>query len=280
MSSFPKRAFIQVFKETEWDRGKLPHDYTFVVEEMKSRDIPVTYWDTDDILSSFRMMTPTRDDLVVGNFDWTRIALRRLGISMPVPPDYPVCLQHLLYRKVWQSTLGEVQQWIKRNVSKQVFIKPAADAKIFSAIIEPKDQMLDMLLLGLPGIPFLPANLQVYCAEVVNMISEYRVYIVDGKIRNVCQYRGPILEGDVGYVKLDMNVVEQAVVTLCSSDEGKHLKGCGVDFAVMKKDDGSLVTCLIEVNDGFSLGLYPGLSGKDYTDLLITRWHELMTTGK
>jgi len=89
-----------------------------------------------------------------------------------------------------------------------------------------------------------------------------------------------MFEEDDGYVKLDMNVVEQAVITLCSSDEGKHLKGCGVDFAVMKKEDGSLVTCLIEVNDGFSLGHYIGLSGKDYTDLLIARWYELMMTGK
>jgi hypothetical protein len=44
-----------------------------------------------------------------------------------------------------------------------------------------------------------------------------------------------------------------------------------MDFAVLKQPDGQILTCLVEVNDGYSLGLYPGLSGKDYTDLLISR---------
>ena len=44
-----------------------------------------------------------------------------------------------------------------------------------------------------------------------------------------------------------------------------------MDFAVMKQPDGALRTCLLEVNDGYSLGVYPGISGKDYTDLLISR---------
>jgi hypothetical protein len=50
----------------------------------------------------------TRGDLVVGNFDWTRIAARQLGIELPTPPDYPECLSHLLHRKIWRSTLIEV----------------------------------------------------------------------------------------------------------------------------------------------------------------------------
>jgi hypothetical protein len=41
-------------------------------------------------------------------------------------------------------------------------------------------------------------------------------------------------------------------------------------------EDTTPVTCLVEVNDGYSLGWYEGLSGKDYTDLLITRWAELL----
>ena len=39
----------------------------------------------------------------------------------------------------------------------------------------------------------------------------------------------------------------------------------------MRQPDGALQTCLLEVNDGYSLGVYPGISGKDYTDLLISR---------
>jgi hypothetical protein len=57
------------------------------------------------------------------------------------------------------------------------------------------------------------------------------------------------------------------------------LAGCSLDFAVMKKKvDGvdTFLTTLIEVNDGFALGYYEGVSPKDYTDLLIARWAQLL----
>lgn len=41
-------------------------------------------------------------------------------------------------------------------------------------------------------------------------------------------------------------------------------------------DGGTTVTGLIEVNEGFALGLYDGLSRKDYTDLLISRWRSIV----
>jgi hypothetical protein len=37
-------------------------------------------------------------------------------------------------------------------------------------------------------------------------------------------------------------------------------------------------TTLIEVNDGFALGVYDGISDKDYTDMLIARWEHLMNS--
>jgi len=236
---------------------------------MKSRGVPVTMKTTEDILA--KPLPLTQHDLVVGNFDWTHIATKQLGCTV-TPPDYPKCIEHLLHRKIWQSTLGEVQAFLKSKERKveQVFIKPAESAKVFAAIIEPKDQMIDALIAGVPGVmPGLAKSTPVHCAEVVKMLSEYRAYVVEGEIRQVCHYIGK------KEVKLDMEVVKKAVNTLCKSEEGKHLRGFGIDFAVLEKD-GKRVTCLIEVNDGFSLGKYEGLSGKDYTDLLVARWAELV----
>ena len=44
-----------------------------------------------------------------------------------------------------------------------------------------------------------------------------------------------------------------------------------MDFGIL--EDGR--TCLVEVNDGSSLGRYDGINGSDYTDLLIARWNQL-----
>ena len=85
----------------------------------------------------FQLENLTTNDLVVGNFDWTRVAIKQLHLSLPTPPDYPECLSHLLHRKIWRSTLKEVKDYLDSMHEGSVFIKPAYDAKIFSAIIEP-----------------------------------------------------------------------------------------------------------------------------------------------
>jgi hypothetical protein len=267
--SFPAHVYVQVF-----ERNRIPPDYAVVVDEMKSKGIPVTTKTTEDWLAN--KVKITKNDLVVGNFDWTRMALKQLGIPMPQPPDYPECLKHLLHRKVWQTTLEEIWKFLNNPENKgiQVFIKPAADAKAFAAIVEPKDQMIDTLLYGIPDLmPAQPADLPVHCSEIVEMLTEFRVYIVNGEIRCVAQYRGP---KDGSVPALDMSVVEEAVTLFCTGDEGKEYSaGCGMDFAVLKKGD-EFVTALVEVNDGYSLGRYEGLSGKDYTDLLVARWAKVV----
>jgi hypothetical protein len=76
-----------------------------------------------------------------------------------------------------------------------------------------------------------------------------------------------------------MAVVEEAVQILFESKEGAELTGCALDFAVMQRlinGEETRETCLVEVNDGYSLGRYEGLSGKDYTDLLVARWAQLV----
>jgi len=279
---------VHIFKKFD----DIPPDYQLVADELKKRNIPVIFKRTEDIVFHGWKQPLTCDDLVVGNFDWTRLALKQLKLSMPTPPDYPDCLKHLLHRRVWESTLGGVQKFLKipENKSTQVFLKPALSAKAFAAIVEPRDRMLDTLINGIPGcLDGLPASTPVLCSELVDMIVEYRVYVVDGTIRSICQYRGtptPISSSsgsiDPTSPKLNIEVVNKAVQTLSKNPEGQDLTGYGMDFAVIKdkKQDGVLVdtytTCLVEVNDGFSLGRYEGISGKDYTDLLIARWARLV----
>lgn len=146
--------------------------------------------------------------------------------------------------------------------------------------------MLGALLDGIPGVlDPLPSSLPVHCAEVVTFEAEFRVYVVDGVVRAVCQYIGP----SDAMSALDMTVVEDAVRLLSRSDEGRDLVGCALDFALMRPKRTASgtstetdvpvpipLTCLVEVNDGYSLGRYEGLSGRDYTDLLVSRWRRLV----
>ena len=44
----------------------------------------------------------------------------------------------------------------------------------------------------------------------------------------------------------------------------------GIDFGVLESGE----TALVEVNDAYALGAY-GITGEDYTRLILTRWKEL-----
>lgn len=245
-----------------------------LVAELESRGIEVINRPFEEFVHD---PNNTRTDLVVGNHMWTRAALSHLGIAIPEPPDYPKCLEHLLHRRIWHSTLGEMATYVQ-SADHQTFIKPSVEAKTFSAVIEPQDQMLDVFLNGVPGTTMRPhpPEFPVFCSEVVDMVTEYRVYVVNGEVRAVCHYGGGPQD-----VEIDMGIVEDAIKTLADSDEGHDVcKGCGIDFAVLRKtgEDGeeNLLTCLVEVNDGYSLGVYDGFGPQDEADLLIARWESLM----
>lgn len=260
--SFPSRAFIQIH-----DGGRLPPESAMVVQELSLRSVPTKICTTEELFGGDIELN--RNDFVVGDFSWTKGALKRLGITMPEPPDYPSCLEHLLHRRIWKSTLGEVLSQLTSFPDEPgIFIKPAEDTKAFSGLIASLDWMSYLL-------DQFPPSLPVHCAEVVEIVSEYRVYVVEGHVRAVCNYLG---SKDAG--PLDMSVVNDAVRILSESDQYRDLTGCGLDFAVLRKhgsdSEQTLITSLLEVNDGYSLGAYEGLSGKDYTDMLLARWSSLM----
>src|SRR5262249_52988742 len=100
------------------------------------------------------------------------------------------------------------------------------------------------------------------CSEVVEWLSEYRVFVIRGEVVGTRLY-----EGDDG-IEIDRQVVNEAIALLEQSNE--KTAAYGIDFGVMSSGQ----TALIEWNDGFSLGSY-GLDKAIYTDLLITRWCEL-----
>ena len=86
------------------------------------------------------------NDLVVGDFDWTRMAVKQLGASMPEAPDYPECLKHLLNRKIQIITLAEVKNLIASEPG-EVFIKPADDVKAFAGLkTSSEDEWMEYLL--------------------------------------------------------------------------------------------------------------------------------------
>jgi len=103
---------------------------------------------------------------------------------------------------------------------------------------------------------------EVYCSEVVNFVSEWRCFLLYRQIVGIKYYYG---DPDID---VDTDVILAAVKQYSNIPAG-----CALDFGVT--DDGR--TLLIEMNDGYSLGVY-GLKDVLYARLLSARWAELSGT--
>src|SRR5690606_36946193 len=99
----------------------------------------------------------------------------------------------------------------------------------------------------------------IFCSEVVEWVSEYRVFVIRGEIVGIKHYQG---DADKN---IDDAVVESAIAQL--EESGETTIAYAVDFGLLATGQ----TAVVEWNDGFSLGSY-GLDKAIYTDLLITRW--------
>lgn len=275
-----------------------------VLEELKSRGIDVVMLQTninnpawkDAVRGELETLDFCSTDLFVGLPSWVDLALTVRNIPVPTPPDYPDCLRSFLYRNVWESTLGDVYDDLRSEKYTLLFIKPAEGAKAFSGTVVqgPVDDMLQMLL-DTSIFPLCGPDLPVHCSEVVEMNSEYAVYVVDGEIRKICHYMCKksscrCAEGDTAAngalpVLLDQDVVNDVVARLQNSPEGQLLTGYRADFALFKKPDTtegdespeSFQTGLVEVNDGYVSGRYDDVPVKDFTDMIISRFKSLQT---
>ncbi len=168
-----------------------------------------------------------------------------------VDTDYPECLKIYLGRRIWKSTINEVNSnpdmW-------PVFVKPINNKKFTGRVI---NSPIDLI-----GCGSCYDNAEVTCSEVLNIVSEYRVFVRYGQILDVRRYKG-----DWG-VYPDKNVIKVCVDNYVNSPWGYP-----VDFGVTEEGK----TVLIEVNNTCSLGSY-GLYCVDYAKLLAARWSELTKT--
>ena len=121
-------------------------------------------------------------------------------------------------------------------------------------MVETWDDLQDYALLD--------PDTEVYCSEVVDFVSEWRCFLLYGRVIGIQYYYG---NQDAHY--------DRAIIDAAVSAFPNMPAGCALDFGVTS--DGR--TLLIEMNDGYSLGTY-GLEDTLYARLLSARWAELNHT--
>ncbi len=235
------RAFIQTKEKDRFDNENFFKAY-LGFREMGFETM--TYTNKKELQES------RPEDVVVGYVGVVKSRLNDFGIEVP-EICYPEELSKYLGRKVWKSTIDEVNGnpdlW-------PVFVKSVLSKRITGVVVNSPADLI--------GCGSCYENPDCLCSEVVNFLSEWRVFVRYGKILDVRPYKGDWRN------HFDANVIEQAVKEYKTAP-----KGYAIDFGVT--EDGR--TLLIEVNDGYSLGSY-GLFYTEYSKLLSARWAELTET--
>jgi hypothetical protein len=191
-----------------------------------------------------------RHTFVAGQLPTIRAALRQLQVQTPEPEDYPPSSHAFLHRRV--------------ALDARVCPPPAGGGGRADLHQAPRHR--ETVYRSGPSRVCGPARASgewgppVWCSEVLDFVSEYRVFVVGGNVVGVRHYDGDAARSP------DASAIAEMVEAMA---EGLPA-GCAIDVGVLSTGR----TALIEVNDGFSLGRY-GLGVDAYTDLLLARSREL-----
>ena len=183
--------------------------------------------------------------IIVGSVEQCHIWLEASGFGIP----QAIPLEHFhpdhLGRKIERKHISEVYartfaEW-KNKCYKKVFIKPSQNIKAFTGFVMDDPRLLRLWSEKFEG--------EVYEQEVVDIISEYRLYVSQGKILGLFNYAGDCL------IFPDAELIKTVKYR---ADDLEYLSYT-LDFGVL--NDGR--TILIEANDGYAIGNY-GLEPHDY----------------
>lgn len=198
----------------------------------------------------------TRETLVHGWVRTVQAALRQIGVLVPPPIDYPDELSPYLATPVRRETLDGVRRrWEGDPPFTSSFVKPV-EQKLFSG--HTVDRFSD-----LAETAAFPGETPVWTADAVRFVTEYRVFVHEHRIRGMKHYRGdPWRTPDKGTVVQMVRDYSQSAPIAYGLDVGMTSAGR---------------TCLVEVNDCYSLGNY-GFDPIGYFEMVEDRWIEMTAT--
>jgi hypothetical protein len=166
--------------------------------------------------------------------------------------NYPSSLKQFLGRETGTSKLRELPALLEKR---PVFVKPLHDDKRFTGFVCKGPE--DCWNIKLGG---LDQDFDILWSDPVDIVAEYRVYVLNGDIQNVARYVGKV------DALPSMNIVRQMIRAYTGAPIAY-----GLDVGILNNGQ----TILVEVNEGLALGNY-GLSPLLHAKMIAARWFELV----
>jgi len=215
------------------------------------------------LITMENLMTGTLDNMakvypVVGSIDFMTILFKRLNV-LPDPIDYPDDIMNtmLMNREINKITLQNVMGYMDLEAfngrDTKLFIKPV------------KTKLFDGILLGtspseLHYFNGVDKNTDVWVSNKIDIVSEHRIYVHNGKVIYGCNYSGDFrINPDYSYIDKLIETYKSAPISYT------------IDVAILK--DGT--NTVVEFNDFWAIGGY-GIAPWDYANMLKDRYFEII----
>ena len=207
----------------------------------------VTFRPDDD---AFWAALPAHDgDLVFAAGIGTVLrVLDRWGVPRPLSIDYPDSLEPWFGRRIWRTTLAEI-----RDANTPLFVKSVAAKGVNGHMVQDFSDLLRTA--GAEG------DTPVYASEPIRFEAEWRVFVAEEEILDVRLYKGS------RFLAPEEAPIREMVAAFVRSGEAPAAFGLDVGHV-----EGEGLR-LVEVNEGFSLGVY-GLAPALVARMLEARWRE------
>lgn len=200
-------------------------------------------------------------DLIVGSVEFMRESFEKMGVKQPPNLSYPADLTSYLGRTV--SSVEERFSLSYAHERMPCFVKPqmlkAFTGFVYRGLDHPYDEH-DREQLEV----FLSHQGDIWISEAIELLCEWRFYILDGTILGQARYDP---EGLDDAPEPDLRCVQGAIKDFSSGPSAYTL-----DFGVTSHGQ----TVLIEANDAWAIGLYgKALSAAQYFEFLYRRFSEI-----
>lgn len=230
-----------------------------IVQASLLLDIPCGATNQDDLAGQ----PDLRLALPVGDVNYLRAAMAAAGAREPENLSYHPALRHMLFREIRFTHAG--------NVLGRMFIKPAR-TKAFTGFVF--DTLADPARMNAhdreqyDAFMDCPPSEPVWVSEVVDFVSEWRYYVLAGKIIGAARYDQ---EGADSAPAPDPATAVAAARAM--ADAG--FDTFALDLGVLSTGE----TALVEVNDAWAIGLYGrALDARLYLHMLWRRWQQITGT--
>ena len=251
---------MKLLLQTDWEAENMTDVVKQAVRQFKWKGdkVEVQY----SSLFGIRMMN--KNEMVfftpIGTVEFVKAFAEKVGVKLP-DPIHATELLKLEGREYWKDYRKELIG--KTPGMYPVFVKPLKELKKFTGFVAKSDKDFDLY----PEIDW--STTKLFCTQVLeNIVSEWRCYVLNGKVFACVNYSGEPLEfpsrGHIQNMLFNYN----------------PLVAFSLDVAVCVTSTGAVnarKTSFIEINDAFALGYYGG-DVELYTKMLDLRWKEIIKT--